>query len=146
MTPAQILLVQTTFHQVVPIREQAAQIFYNRLFQLDPSLRALFAATDLRQQGLKLMASLGFVVRGLNHPGAILEDVRALARRHAGYGAEERHFPIVGEALLWTLKTGLGPAFTPPVRDAWAAAYGLLSQVMIEAMREPEMPARRAAG
>jgi hemoglobin-like flavoprotein len=146
MTPAQILLVQTTFQQVVPIREQAAQIFYNRLFQLDPSLRSLFVATDLRQQGLKLMASLGFVVRGLHHPAAILDDVRALARRHAEYGVEEHHFAIVGEALLWTLRTGLGQAFTPAVREAWAAAYAMLSRVMIEAMRQDEKPARRAAG
>jgi nitric oxide dioxygenase len=145
MTPAQILLVQATFQQVVPIREQAAQIFYNRLFQLDPSLRALFAATDLRRQGAKLMASLDLIVRGLNHPGAFMDDVRAVARHHAGYGLEERHFAIAGEALLWTLRTGLGQAFTPAVKEAWTEAYAVLSGAMIEALRHEEGPPLRAA-
>ena len=48
----------------------------------------------------------------------------------------EGHYASVGQALLWTLERGLGEAFTPEVRDAWAAAYALLSAAMIEAAAE----------
>jgi hemoglobin-like flavoprotein len=88
------------------------------------------------------MRALGFVVAALRRPGAVFAAVADLARRHAGYGVRERHYESAGEALLWTLEQGLGAAFTPELRDAWAAAYGLLSRAMVEAARdEPRPPA-----
>ncbi len=146
MTPDQIQRVQDSFELVRPIRAEAAALFYDRLFALDPSARALFAGADLRAQGEKLMGTLGFVAAALRRPGAVLGAVADLARRHAGYGVRERHYESVGEALLWTLEQGLGAAFTPELREAWAAAYGLLSGAMIEAARgEPWPPADRPA-
>jgi hemoglobin-like flavoprotein len=144
MTPAQILLVQSSFQLIAPIRQEASELFYHRLFQLDPSLRPLFG-DDIRHQASKLMTALGFVVRGLNRPETILDDVRALARRHRGYGVEERHFAVVGEALLWTLDAGLGHRFSGEVREAWTAAYRMLASVMIDAMRPEGGTAERAA-
>ncbi|TGQ50050.1 hemin receptor [Mesorhizobium sp. M1C.F.Ca.ET.193.01.1.1] len=141
MTPDQIRLVQETFRQVLPIRVAAAALFYDRLFSIDSSLRPLFPARDMTGQGAKLMAALGFVVHGLERAETILPAVQDLARRHVGYGVEERHYPIVGQALIETLETGLGPAFTPEVREAWGAAYGLLAGVMIAAAREVELAA-----
>jgi hemoglobin-like flavoprotein len=85
------------------------------------------------------MASLGFVVHGLDCAETILPIVRELARRHVGYGVEEH--PIVGQALIETLAAGLGPAFTPAVREAWEATYGLLARVMIAAAREVQLAA-----
>lgn len=136
MTPDQIRLVQASFQLVLPIAAQAAALFYRRLFSTDPGTRRLFARTDLEAQGRKLMAAIGFVVGALHRPEAMLGTVRDLARRHAGYGVREEHYATVGAALLWTLEQGLGEEFTPETRDAWAAAYGLLSGVMIQAARE----------
>jgi nitric oxide dioxygenase len=136
MTPEQIRLVQESFKQVLPIRDQAAELFYGRLFALDPSTRALFAGTDIRAQGGKLMAAIAMVVGSLNQPEAMLVKVRALAVRHVGYGVEEGHYATVGAALLWTLAAGLGDAFTPALRAAWGAAYALLADTMIAAARE----------
>jgi hemoglobin-like flavoprotein len=135
MTPKQIRLVQESFRDVFPIRVSAAAVFYERLFAIDAGLRTLFATTDMSKQGAKLTASLGFVVHGLDRPDTILPDVRTLARRHVSYGVEERHYPIVGQALIETLTTCLGPAFTLEVRAAWQAAFGLLANVMIAATR-----------
>ena len=141
MTPDQIKLVQDSFREVVPIRTEAAALFYEKLFAIDGSLRALFHATDMSKQGAKLMAALGFVVHGLERAETILPTVRELAKRHVGYGVEEHHYPIVGQALIETLAAGLGEAFTPPVREAWQAAYGLLAGVMIAAAREVQIAA-----
>jgi hemoglobin-like flavoprotein len=136
MTPQQIETVQQSFRTVVPIKEAAAVIFYRRLFELDPTLQSLFAKTDMARQGAMLMAALGFVVQGLTHAERILPAVRELAVRHVGYGVRDGHYATVGAALLGTLEEGLGDAFTQEVREAWAAAYALLSGVMIAAASE----------
>ncbi len=136
MTPQQISLVQESFRCVLPIREEAAAIFYRRLFAIDPGLRSLFAHTELVDQGHTLMATLAFVVNGLPRPETIVGAAQALARRHVGYGVREEHYGSVGQALIETLQEGLGGAFTPPVRDAWFAAYALLSGAMMAAAAE----------
>lgn len=141
MTPDQIKLVQDSFREVVPIKTAAAALFYEKLFAIDGSLKRLFRETDMSKQGAKLMAALGFVVHGLSRAETILPTVQGLARRHVGYGVEERHYPIVGQALIETLEAGLGEAFTAEVRGAWAAAYGLLAGVMIAAAREVQIAA-----
>ena len=137
MTPEQVHLVKDSFRDVLPIRSAAAALFYQRLFTIDPGLRALFPATDMEQQGNKLMSALAFVVHGLDRADTILPAVRQLAQRHVGYGVKDEHYATVGQALIETLAGGLGNAFTTDVRAAWQAAYALLSTVMIEAAGKP---------
>jgi hemoglobin-like flavoprotein len=132
VTPEQKGLVQASFAQVVPIREAVAELFYARLFQLDPSLRALFTG-DMKEQGAKLMAMLAVAVKGLDRLETIVPAVQALGRRHAGYGITERHYDLVGAALLWTLEHSFGVAFADDVRAAWAACYQLLADTMQQA-------------
>jgi hemoglobin-like flavoprotein len=129
MTPADKAIVQATFAQLAPIGDQAAAMFYTRLFELDPSLRPLFKA-DLREQGKKLMQMIGVCVKGLDTLDQLVPAVRGLGQRHAGYGVTDAHYDTVGGALLWTLEMGLGEAFTPEVKVAWAAVYGVLATNM----------------
>ena len=131
MNPTQIKLVQDSFARVAPISEQAALLFYGRLFEVAPSVRAMFP-DDMTEQRKKLMATLALVVGGLSNLEAILPAASALAKRHVNYGAKPEHYPVVGGALLWTLEMGLGDAWTPEVAEAWTAAYGTLSGYMIE--------------
>jgi hemoglobin-like flavoprotein len=128
LTDTQIKLVQDTFALVAPQAEAAAQLFYGRLFELDPSLRHMFK-TDMAEQGRKLMQMLSVAVHALERLDTIVPAVQALGERHVGYGVTLRHYAIVGEALLWTLEKGLGEAFTPEVKEAWATVYGILTQV-----------------
>ena len=130
MTPTQIKLVQESFSKVAPISEQAAVIFYDRLFDVAPSVRALFP-DEMSEQRKKLMATLAVVVNGLTNLQAVLPAASALAKRHVGYGAKPEHYPVVGGALLWTLEKGLGESWTSELAEAWAAAYGTLSNFMI---------------
>lgn len=131
MNQKQIQLVQDSFEQVKPIAGTAADLFYDRLFELDPGLRPLFKA-DLSEQKHNLMTTLAFAVAGLNKPERILPAVRQLGVRHAGYGVQTQHYQTVGEALLWTLAQGLGEQFTQPVAEAWTAVYTLLAHTMQE--------------
>lgn len=140
MTPHQIKLVQTSFAKVAPIAATAADLFYGRLFEIAPQVRAMFP-DDLSDQKKKLMAMLGFAVAGLSHLDTLVPAVQALGRRHAGYGVTAAQYTPVGAALLWTLQQGLGEAFTPEVKDAWATAYITLSTTMIDAANEKPMAA-----
>jgi len=135
LTSQQINLVQRSWSQVLPIADTAASLFYGRLFELDPSLRALFT-TDLKEQGKKLMHMINLAVRGLDDPDKLIPAVRDLGRRHTGYGVKDEHYDTVGAALIWTLEKGLDDAFTPEVQEAWAATYGLLAGTMKEASAE----------
>jgi hemoglobin-like flavoprotein len=138
MTPDQVKLVQQSFAKVAPISETAAVLFYDRLFEIAPQVRAMFPA-DMTEQRKKLMAMLAAVVNGLANLESILPAASALAKRHVAYGAKAEHYPVVGSALLWTLEKGLGEAWTPELADAWTAAYGTLSGFMIaEAYGRPQ--------
>jgi hemoglobin-like flavoprotein len=132
MTPEQIALVQTSFAQILPIKERAVQLVYDRLFELDPSLRALFK-DDMARQRSMLAIAIATLVQGLSTPDTIIPAVREMGRRHVGYGVRPEHYATVGEALLWALGQGLGEDFTPDTRAAWAEAYRLIASTMIEA-------------
>ena len=130
MNPTQIKLVQDSFAKVAPISEQAAVLFYDRLFEVAPAVKAMFPA-DMTEQRKKLMGTLAVVVNGLTNLEAVLPAASALAKRHVNYGAKPEHYPVVGGVLLWTLEKGLGDSWTPDVEEAWTAAYGALSGYMI---------------
>jgi hemoglobin-like flavoprotein len=140
VTPEQKTLVQESFALVAPIADTAAELFYGRLFELDPSLRRLFHG-DMREQGRRLMQMITVAVRGLDRLESIVPAVRALGRRHAMYGVTDEHFETVGAALLWTLDQGLGSAYTPEVADAWTTVYTVLATTMKDAMAEAALPA-----
>ena len=140
MTPTQIALVQASWKQVAPIAEQAAELLYGRLFELDPSLKRLFRG-DMKEQGRKLMTMMTYVVGSLTRLESLVPAVQALGRRHAGYGVEDRHYATVEAALIWTLETGLRAAFTKDVEQAWRTAYGVLAATMKEASHAAESAA-----
>jgi hemoglobin-like flavoprotein len=129
MTPQQVELVQTSFKKVVPIAGTAADLFYDRLFEIAPETRPMFPA-DLKEQKVKLMAMLGTAITNLHKLDTILPAVKALGERHKGYGVTAAHYAPVGAALLWTLEKGLGPDFTPEVKAAWTETYSALAGVM----------------
>jgi len=129
VTEAQKKLVQTTFATIAPIADDAALLFYQRLFEIAPELRPMFRG-DMAEQRRKLMQMLALVVNGLNRPGAIVPGVRNLGRRHVAYGVKDHHYEAVRIALLWALGKTLGEAFTPEVEEAWTHAYDALAAMM----------------
>jgi hemoglobin-like flavoprotein len=135
MTPEQKELVQSNWTDVEPISETAAELFYGRLFELDPALKPLFKG-DMKEQGKKLMQMIGVAVKGLDNLGELTPAVAALGKRHVGYGVKDSHYATVGEALLWTLGKGLGEKFTEDAKEAWTVTYTTLATVMQQAAAE----------
>ena len=136
MTPKQIELIRQTWRSVASLGDTAAQIFYHRLFEIDPGTKPLFADTDMSTQSQKLLDALGFVVKSADHPEKLVPLLQELGRRHVRYGVEDRQYQTVGAALLWTLEQGLGSAFTDDVRGAWTAAYTLVADTMVQAAQD----------
>jgi nitric oxide dioxygenase len=130
MTPDQIARVRASWSLLAPIAETAAARFYERLFELDPSLAPLFAAADPTSQRRKLVQTLAMVVAGIEEFDRLLPAVEALGRRHDAYGVRPEHYATVGEALLWTLRRALGDAFDDATRQAWAEAFATLAGAM----------------
>jgi hemoglobin-like flavoprotein len=136
MLAKQKMLIQGNWAQVVPIADQAAAIFYQRLFEIDPSARALFRSTDMAKQRKNLIQILSVAVSSLDNLGALRKTVEDLGRRHAGYGVKDAHYDSVGVALLWTLQQALGSAWTAEAAAAWKEVYGVLSGIMRSAQQE----------
>ena len=140
MTPEQVTVIQQSFSKVAPISEAAAVMFYDRLFEVAPSVRAMFPQ-DMTEQRKKLMGMLAAVVGGLSNLQSILPAASALARRHVAYGARAEHYPVVGATLLWTMEKGVGEAWTPELATAWSEAYGVLSSYMVSEASGPQAEA-----
>jgi hemoglobin-like flavoprotein len=122
-------LIRQTFAQLAPIADQAAVLFYDRLFTIAPEVKPLFKQ-NMAEQGRKLMQTIGVAVAHLDRLEEIIPTIQALGKRHAHYGVDAAHYDTVGAALLWTLERGLGDAFTPEVKAAWVEVYTLLANTM----------------
>ena len=132
MDESTVNLVQTSWAQVRPIAADAGALFYGHLFVADPTLKPLFKG-DMAQQAARLMQMIDAAVGQLQAPQTLLPVLQQLGRRHVAYGVVPAHYDTVGGALLKTLEQGLGPAFTPEVKGAWTAVYGVIASTMIQA-------------
>ena len=133
ITIEQKAIVQASFEKVVPIAEIAADIFYTKLFELDPDIKPLFKS-DIVAQGRKLMTMIGSAVKGLDNLDALIPVLQDLSKRHVGYGVTEAHYATVGAALLFTLEKGLGESWNQNLQEAWTKVYVVLSDVMKNAV------------
>jgi hemoglobin-like flavoprotein len=130
MTERQIQLVKESWSHVAPISDVAADLFYNRLFEVAPGVRPLFKG-DMRMQGHKLMGMLSMVVSKLDSLETLMDEIKGLAQRHNKYGAHPAHYQVVGECLIWTLAKGLGEKWNKEIEESWIGAYTILSGAMI---------------
>jgi len=145
MSPDDMETIRRSFNKMAMLNGRVGLQFYDRLFALDPGLRALFG-DDIGHQGDKLVATLGSAVRHLSNPAALEGALRAMGERHRGYGVLDEHYATVGEALLSTLEVNLGPEFTPDVRRAWMTLYAMVAGMMGVKATAPSPSLPRVAG
>ena len=137
ITETQIALVQSSFAHVLPIADTAGLLFYERIFTLAPGTRSLFG-DDIAAQAVRTIAAVKTAVDGLGQLDEVAPFLVRLGARHVRYGVRPEHFDVVGAALLWTLEQGLGDRFTPPVREAWGAAWSVIASAMLRGMSQAE--------
>ena len=131
MTPEQITLVQKSFDGLGPQLPAMATRFYDELFARDPALRSLFTV-PMAEQKVKFTEKLTEIVWSMGRLDELLGHTRALGARHVGYGVRTADYETLGEALLAALAAVLGDSFDAPTREAWALAYNLVAETMLE--------------
>ncbi|HEU5291329.1 MAG TPA: globin domain-containing protein [Cyclobacteriaceae bacterium] len=137
MTDRQIEIIENSWDFLLLNPEETSELFYTKLFSLDPGLRVLFGE-DISSQAQKLTSMITFVVHKLNDLDEIMSDVKELGVRHKKYGVKQEYFAIVEVALLWTLESRLGKLWNTETKDAWAKIYSILSKTMMEAVDESQ--------
>lgn len=131
MTPEQITLVQSSFERLGPDLPAMTALFYQELFQRDPSLRPLFT-TDMGEQQVKFAQKLTEIVRTIPRLGELLSHTRALGARHVGYGVRAADYQTVGDSLIAALAGVLGEEFDAATREAWVLAFNIVAETMLE--------------
>ncbi len=131
LTERQIRLVQFSFEKLTENIDQSAALFYDHLFHLDPSLKAMFKG-DMRQQGRKLMQTLLVAVNGLDDFSMVSSSIRELGKRHVNYGVQANHYDLVGVALLKMVEQGMGNEHTSEISGAWTQLYDDLKRIAVQ--------------
>jgi len=116
-------------------------VFYARLFTTAPAVEPLFAAADMRRQKAMLLRALVLLRQSLRDLDAIAPTLRGLGARHAAYGAQPAHYPVVGAVLIASMAEIAGLDWRPEYEDAWAEAYSIVAGAMLDGAAEVELPA-----
>ena len=133
--------LETSFDLIAPRGDELVDIFYTRLFAAAPSVKPLFAGTDLARQKQMLLAALVLLRKSLRQLETIVPALRELGARHVAYGAVPAHYPVVGAVLIASMAELAGPAWTPDYERAWSAAFGVVAGAMLEGAAAVELDA-----
>ena len=137
MSQNSIALVKNSWAIVAQLEmEVVGGLFYNRLFEIMPSVKPMFRKTPMPEQSKKLLTMLSYVIGKLDKLEEIMDEVTKLARRHTQYGVKDEHYAAVGTALLWTLEQGLGELWNAALAAAWTEIYGILAGAMMAVQLE----------
>lgn len=135
MTDRKTLIIKTTWSYVMTQPELTGELFYGKLFELDPTLRQMFPE-NMEGQMHKLINMITYMVSRLQTLPQIQKDIDAMAIRHTGYGVKDEHYALVGKALLWVLEDRLEGQWDEEAAQAWSELYGIWAESMIRASRK----------
>lgn len=130
MKDRDILIIKTSWSYLITQSDEVGLLFYDKLFELDPTLKPMFH-NDMEKQIQKLMDMITFMVTRLQKLTDIENDIDALALRHVKYGVRYEHYQIMGNALLWALQNSLGDLWDDDTKAAWTELYNFLALSMI---------------
>ena len=137
--------LRRSFLAVIRDPEAFGELFYQRLFELAPPVRAMFP-DDMKSQQQKLVHAIAVLVRGLDQPQAMEPVLRLLGARHVGYGVHAHQYVVVGEALIDTLDRVGDAPLDDATRQAWTQLYGWVAATMLAGAEEVlRTPPRRSA-
>ncbi|MBT9315132.1 globin family protein [Leptothoe spongobia] len=125
-------LLEQSFELVKPKADEFVDSFYNNLFTDYPAAKPLFEHSNMTKQKQMLKGALVMVIQNLRKPDVLSDALKGLGARHVKYGALPEHYPLVGNSLLKTLEQYAGDAWTFELKESWAGAYGIITELMLE--------------
>jgi nitric oxide dioxygenase len=123
--------LEESFDLVAPQGDELIRNFYDRLFEAAPAVKPLFADVDMERQRQALLNMLVVLRESLRDLDDIVPDLEDLGARHAEYGAQPAHYPVVGEVLIAAMTEVAGDKWKPEYTAAWQEAYGVVQNVML---------------
>jgi nitric oxide dioxygenase len=123
--------LEESFDLVAPQGDELMRTFYDRLFEAAPAVKPLFANVDMERQREALLNMLVVLRESLRDLDDIVPDLEDLGARHAEYGAQPAHYPVVGEVLIGAMADVAGDKWKPEYSAAWQEAYGVVQNVML---------------
>jgi hemoglobin-like flavoprotein len=137
LTEEEKWLVRQSFESAQVYADSLTKLFYGRLFDLRPELRALFKV-GIEEQSRKLLDTLRIVVDALDRFDDLRPQLAELGRKHVDYGAKPEHYDLVRTTLIWTFSQALGFEFDRSTKAAWDHVLRAVAAVMLEgAYSEP---------
>ena len=130
--------MRKSFDKVASAGDEVPLFFYSHLFLSHPETRAMFPVSMMQQRD-RLFRALGHIIAEVDDLDALVPFLQQLGRDHRKFGTLEAHYPAVGASLLATLEQYAGDDWTPDLAADWAAAYGLVAQVMSEAAKDADV-------
>ena len=126
--------MRASFAKAAAAGDEAPLYFYSHLFLSHPETRRLFPVSMAHQRD-RLFQALGDVVAYVDDLDRLVPILQALGRDHRKFGTVAEHYPAVGASLIATLRH-FDDEWDAELEQSWAAAYGLVAQVMVEAAEE----------
>lgn len=124
-------LVQESW-ELVTDADDFTKTFYGFLHGDNPQLKETqFKGVNMDDQRKKLGTMLDAGIKLLNRPDELIPVLKACGLRHVRYGTKPADYPLVGAALLKTLRLKLGAKFTPELEKEWTRVYTLMADTMI---------------
>jgi len=109
--------------------------FYKSMFEAHHELKNLFnmgnQANGSQQQSLA--AAVFAYAANIENTAALIPVIERIVHKHVSVGIKPEHYPIVGKHLLLAIQHVLGDAATTALLGAWAEAYSLLADALIDA-------------
>ena len=124
--------MRKSFDKVGSFGDEVPLFFYSHLFLSHPETRAMFPVSMMQQRD-RLFRALGHIVAKVDDLDVLVPFLQQLGRDHRKFGTLSAHYPAVGASLLATLEHYAGDDWTPELAADWAAAYGVVAEVMAAA-------------
>jgi NAD(P)H-flavin reductase/hemoglobin-like flavoprotein len=129
--------LKSSWELVAKSGDDVPLFFYSHLFLAHPELRSMFPISMSAQRD-KLVGALGRIVSNVDDLPEVVPFIQQLGRDHRRFSVVADHYTAVGASLLATLKHFLGATWTDELASDWAAAYGEIARVMVEAAEQSE--------
>ncbi|MGE8359585.1 NO-inducible flavohemoprotein [Pseudomonas sp.] len=149
LTNQQRALVKATVPLLETGGEALTRHFYAKMLKEYPQVRPLFnqAHQASGDQQRALANGVLMYARHIDQLEALGPLVSKVVNKHVALQILPEHYPIVGTCLLQAIREVLGAEIaTDEVIDAWAAAYGQLSEIFINAEEETYARSAQAEG
>lgn len=130
MNAVQLENIRATFQQLAPNGPEHFERFVRRVRAASPSLGKLFPDAP-RDHAQPYLAPCGMVVKNLHRLNAIEYLLLESGVRNHMLGLQPRDYGIIRDAMLETLREGMGEQWTHELHDDWTEAIQIVTSLMI---------------